>query len=161
MFDIGFIEMLAVAIIALLVLGPERLPVAVRTVGLTLGRLKRGFADVKRQIEKEVGADEIRQQLHNEQILANIEKQEREAGEAAKRAEALDQPPPKPASNVRKRSEAKAASNAEATDSSTEGSAESSTDPASDSPLTRTDEPIQTDETPPATDTQAGNEKKG
>lgn len=151
MFDIGFIEMLAVAIIALLVLGPERLPVAVRTVGLTLGRIKRGFADVKKQIEKEVGADEIRQQLHNEQILANIEKQEREAGEAAKRAEALDQPAPKPASNVRKRAEAKAAKAAEA--------AEGPTEPTGDSPLSSADEPSTTDQTPPTTDSQAGNEK--
>lgn len=101
MFDIGFIEMLAVAIIALLVLGPERLPVAVRTVGLTLGRLKRSFSEVKQQIEKEVGADEIRQQLHNEKILANLSKQgsSETTSPAAKTAA-------KAGSNVRKRSTA-------------------------------------------------------
>ena len=65
MFDIGFMEMLVVAIIALLVLGPERLPGAIRTVSLTVGRIKRGFSEVRSQVEREIGADEIRQQLHN------------------------------------------------------------------------------------------------
>ena len=58
MFDIGFMEMLVVAIIALLVLGPERLPGAIRTVSLTIGRIKRGFSDVRSQVERELGADE-------------------------------------------------------------------------------------------------------
>tara|TARA_Y100000748_G_scaffold266039_1_gene236230 strand:- start:10808 stop:11185 length:378 start_codon:yes stop_codon:yes gene_type:complete len=75
MFDIGFMEMLVVAIIALLVLGPERLPGAIRTVSLTIGRIKRGFSDVRSQVERELGADEIRQQLNNERILAELEKQ--------------------------------------------------------------------------------------
>lgn len=74
MFDIGFIEMLVVAIVALLVLGPERLPVAVRTAGLTIGRIKRGFADVRSQVEREIGADEIRRQLHNERIMSDLAK---------------------------------------------------------------------------------------
>lgn len=75
MFDVGFFELLIIGIIALLVLGPERLPGAVRMVGLTIGRIKRGFADVKSQVEREIGADEIRQQLHNERIMSNLEKQ--------------------------------------------------------------------------------------
>ena len=80
MFDIGFMEMLVVAIIALLVLGPERLPGAIRTVSLTIGRIKRGFSDVRSQVERELGADEIRQQLNNERILAELEKQGLHAG---------------------------------------------------------------------------------
>lgn len=75
MFDVGFFELLVIGIIALLVLGPERLPGAVRMVGLTIGRIKRGFADVKSQVEREIGADEIRQQLHNERVMSNLEKQ--------------------------------------------------------------------------------------
>lgn len=80
MFDIGFMEMLVVAVIALLVLGPERLPGAIRTVSLTVGRIKRGFSEVRSQVEREIGADEIRQQLHNERILAELEKQGLNAG---------------------------------------------------------------------------------
>ena len=69
MFDIGFSELLLVGIIALVVLGPDRLPGAVRTAGLWIGRLKRSFSAIKAEVEREIGADEIRRQLHNEQIL--------------------------------------------------------------------------------------------
>ena len=70
MFDIGFSELLLVGLIALLVLGPERLPVAARTAGLWIGRLKRSFNSIKSEVEREIGADEIRRQLHNEHILS-------------------------------------------------------------------------------------------
>lgn len=69
MFDIGFSELLLVGLVALLVLGPERLPVAARMAGLWIGRLKRSFNSIKSEVEREIGADEIRRQLHNEQIL--------------------------------------------------------------------------------------------
>jgi sec-independent protein translocase protein TatB len=69
MFDIGFSELLLVGLVALIVLGPERLPGAVRTAGLWIGRIKRSFNVIKQQVEQEIGADEIRRQLHNEQIL--------------------------------------------------------------------------------------------
>ncbi len=69
MFDIGFTELLLVGIVALLVLGPDRLPGAVRTAGLWIGRIKRSFSAIKADVEREIGADEIRRQLHNEQIL--------------------------------------------------------------------------------------------
>lgn len=69
MFDIGFTELLLIGVVALVVLGPERLPGAVRTTGLWIGRAKRSFANVKAEVEREIGADEIRRQLHNERIL--------------------------------------------------------------------------------------------
>ncbi|MCU1717862.1 Sec-independent protein translocase protein TatB [Pseudomonas sp. 5P_3.1_Bac2] len=69
MFDIGFSELVLVGLVALVVLGPERLPGAVRTAGLWIGRIKRSFNAIKQQVEQELGADEIRRQLHNEQIL--------------------------------------------------------------------------------------------
>lgn len=103
MFDVGFLELLFVGIIALLVLGPERLPVAVRTVGLTIGRIKRGFADVKAQVEREIGADEIRQQLHNERILANLEKGKTAEPNADKDENGENESTPgKPVSNVKR-----------------------------------------------------------
>lgn len=69
MFDIGFTELLLVGLVALVVLGPERLPGAVRTAGLWIGRIKRSFNSIKAEVEREIGADEIRRQLHNERIL--------------------------------------------------------------------------------------------
>ena len=73
MFDIGFAELLMIAVLGLLILGPERLPKAIRTVSLWLGRLRRSFNDIRQDIEREVGADEIRQQLHNESIMASLQ----------------------------------------------------------------------------------------
>ncbi|MCL7462777.1 Sec-independent protein translocase protein TatB [Pseudomonas sp. NW5] len=75
MFDIGFSELLLVALVALLVLGPERLPGAARTAGLWIGRIRRSFAAIRSEVEREIGADEIRRQLHNENILA-LERQQ-------------------------------------------------------------------------------------
>jgi sec-independent protein translocase protein TatB len=68
MFGISFSELLLVGLVALLVLGPERLPGAARTAGLWVGRLKRSFNAIKQEVEREIGADEIRRQLHNEHI---------------------------------------------------------------------------------------------
>ncbi|RON10787.1 Sec-independent protein translocase TatB [Pseudomonas brassicacearum] len=70
MFGISFSELLLVGLVALLVLGPERLPGAARTAGLWIGRLKRSFNAIKTEVEREIGADEIRRQLHNEHILS-------------------------------------------------------------------------------------------
>ncbi|WP_095108876.1 Sec-independent protein translocase protein TatB [Pseudomonas sp. Irchel 3E20] len=70
MFGISFSELLLVGLVALLVLGPERLPGAARTAGLWVGRLKRSFNAIKNEVEREIGADEIRRQLHNEHILS-------------------------------------------------------------------------------------------
>jgi sec-independent protein translocase protein TatB len=72
MFDIGFAELLVIGVLGLLVIGPERLPGTVRTVALWIGRLRRSFSDIRSEIEREVGADEIRRQLHNESVLASL-----------------------------------------------------------------------------------------
>jgi sec-independent protein translocase protein TatB len=77
MFDIGFAELLLVAVISLVVLGPERLPGAMRTTGLWVGRIRRTIRDIKTDIEREVGADEIRRQLHNEEVMRSLEKMDR------------------------------------------------------------------------------------
>ena len=78
MFDIHFAEFFLAAVVALLVLGPQRLPVALRTLGLWVGRLRRSYYSVKTEIEREIGMDEIRRQLHNEQVMADVKRVERE-----------------------------------------------------------------------------------
>ncbi len=72
MFDIGFFELLIVAIVGLLVIGPERLPETVRTIALWFGRLKQSISDTRTELEKQIGADEIRRQLHNERIMKQL-----------------------------------------------------------------------------------------
>ena len=53
-------------------------------MSLTIGRIKRGFSDVRNQVEREIGADEIRQQLNNERIMAELEKSGLNGGSPAK-----------------------------------------------------------------------------
>ncbi len=60
MFDIGFWELALIGVIALLVVGPERLPALARKVGLWVGRMRRYVAHVREDIESEIHADEMR-----------------------------------------------------------------------------------------------------
>ena len=78
MFDIGFSELLLVAVVTLLVIGPEKLPETLRTLGLWLGRLRRSFVAVKSEIEREIGMDDVRRQLHNEAIMDEMKRIEKE-----------------------------------------------------------------------------------
>jgi sec-independent protein translocase protein TatB len=60
MFDIGFSELMVIAVIALVVIGPERLPRVARTLGHLAGRLQRYVTDVKADINREIELDELR-----------------------------------------------------------------------------------------------------
>lgn len=73
MFDMGFFELLVIAVVALLVIGPERLPGAVRTGGLWLGRVKRMMRETRAGLEEQIGADDIRRQLHNEEVMRSLQ----------------------------------------------------------------------------------------
>lgn len=84
MFDIGFMELMLIGIVSLIVIGPERLPSAIRTATLWIGRAKRSFNQVKSEIEREINTDEIRRQLHNESILADLEKAKTKADKLIK-----------------------------------------------------------------------------
>lgn len=63
MFDIGFAELVLVAVVGLLVIGPERLPGAIRTGSLWLNKFKRGFNDIKREVQQELHNDAVMQEL--------------------------------------------------------------------------------------------------
>jgi len=60
MFDIGFTELMVIGVVALVVIGPEKLPKVARTVGAYLGRLQRYVNDVKADINREMELDELR-----------------------------------------------------------------------------------------------------
>ena len=63
MFDIGFAELIVIGVVALLVVGPERLPETVRTASLWLNRIRRGFNDIKREVQQELHNDSVMQEL--------------------------------------------------------------------------------------------------
>src|SRR5436190_10993784 len=71
MFDIGFSEMMVIALVALIVIGPERLPRVARTLGHLAGRLQRYVADVKADINREVELDELRKMKDTVQQAAS------------------------------------------------------------------------------------------
>jgi len=67
MFDIGFSELLLIAIVALVVLGPERLPKAARFAGLWVRRARAQWDSVKQELERELEAEELKRNLHGVQ----------------------------------------------------------------------------------------------
>lgn len=92
MFDVGFSELLLLAVIALVVLGPEKLPHAARMTGAWVGRIRRMILSVQADIENEVAAAEMRERIKQE-----MEKVKASSGlddaEAALKS-ALDAPKP-------------------------------------------------------------------
>ena len=66
MFDIGFTELLLLGVVALLVLGPERLPHAARMAGAWIAKIRRTFISLQVEIEREVSASEIQARLKQE-----------------------------------------------------------------------------------------------
>jgi sec-independent protein translocase protein TatB len=71
MFDLGFSELMVIALVALIVIGPERLPRVARTLGHLAGRLQRYVADVKADIDREVELDELRKMRDTMQSAAS------------------------------------------------------------------------------------------
>jgi sec-independent protein translocase protein TatB len=63
MFDIGFSELVVLAVIAMVVVGPERLPGVVRTVGKTMGQARRFMTGLQNQIEQEIKLDELNKKI--------------------------------------------------------------------------------------------------
>jgi sec-independent protein translocase protein TatB len=67
MFDMGFTEVVLIGVVALVVIGPERLPAVAVTVGKYVGRLKRFMTNVRADVESELKTDEIRKLLAEQQ----------------------------------------------------------------------------------------------
>src|SRR5512134_941010 len=70
MFDIGFSELLVIAVVALIVIGPARLPKVARTLGHLFGRMQRYVNDVKADISREMELEELRKLQANVQSAA-------------------------------------------------------------------------------------------
>ncbi|HUJ29041.1 MAG TPA: Sec-independent protein translocase protein TatB [Myxococcales bacterium] len=71
MFDVGFSELVVIGLVALVVIGPERLPRVARTLGHLAGRLQRYVADVKADINREIELDELRKMRDEMQKAAS------------------------------------------------------------------------------------------
>jgi sec-independent protein translocase protein TatB len=87
MFDIGFSELMVIGIVALLVIGPERLPKVARTLGHLLGRAQRYVNDVKSDINREMQLDELRKlQAQVSESARSLESSVRQEFDAVERS---------------------------------------------------------------------------
>lgn len=84
MFDIGFWELALIGVIALLVVGPERLPAMARNVGLWVGRIRRYVSHVKEDIEREIRAEELRDMLQESSRIESLDEELKETRETLK-----------------------------------------------------------------------------
>ena len=79
MFEIGFPELVVIVFVGLLVVGPEKLPQIIKTLTRSFGTIRSYLKEVKSEIEKSVGMDEIRQDLHNEKIMEDLKENKEES----------------------------------------------------------------------------------
>ena len=68
MFDVGFWEILFILVLALVIIGPERLPGAARQVGLFVGKARRYVEGVRSEVESELDIGEFKRMLHNQEV---------------------------------------------------------------------------------------------
>ena len=80
MFDVGFWEILLILILALLVIGPERLPGAARKAGFFIGKARRYIEGVRSEVESELDVSEFKRMLHNQEVQINELQQQLKAG---------------------------------------------------------------------------------
>lgn len=86
MFDFGFSELLLIAVVALVVLGPERLPKAARFVGLWVRRARAQWYSVKSELERELAAEDLKRDMQDAQAaMRDLETSMRTSGEDARR----------------------------------------------------------------------------
>lgn len=86
MFDIGFSELVVIGIVALVVLGPERMPKAARFAGLWVRRARAQWHSVKAELERELAAEELKRSLQDtRQTIAGIDDEMRTAADEARR----------------------------------------------------------------------------
>lgn len=90
MFDIGFAELLIIFVVALLVIGPERLPTVARKVGLYIGRLKRSFNNIKREVEQELEIEAVKAKLKENAMLAEARELEQSLSETTEQIKKAD-----------------------------------------------------------------------
>lgn len=87
MFDISFVELITIGIVALVVIGPERLPGVARTVGHLLGRARRYVGDVKADINRELQLEELKKlQTQAAESMREVESTVKEEYESARSA---------------------------------------------------------------------------
>ncbi|MBI5461608.1 MAG: twin-arginine translocase subunit TatB [Gammaproteobacteria bacterium] len=92
MFDVGFSELVLILVVALVVVGPERLPKLARTAGLYLGRARRMVSVVKADVQRELAAEDLKRTLQKQAESVGLHDIVEETADAATAAEQLFKP---------------------------------------------------------------------
>ena len=85
MFEIGFPELLVIVFVGLLVIGPEKLPQIIKTLTRSFRAIRSYLNETKTEIEKSLGMDEIRQDLHNEKIMENLKENKKKENKSTEK----------------------------------------------------------------------------
>ena len=80
MFDVGFWEILLILVLALVIIGPERLPSAARKAGFFVGKARRYIEGVRSEVEEELDVNEFKRMLHNQEVQINELQQQLKSG---------------------------------------------------------------------------------
>lgn len=80
MFDVGFWEILLILVLALVIIGPERLPAAARQAGYFFGKARRYIEGVRSEVESELDVSEFKRMLHNQEVQINELQQQLKSG---------------------------------------------------------------------------------
>ncbi len=80
MFDVGFWEILLILVLALVIIGPERLPAAARKAGFFIGKARRYIEGVRSEVEQELDVGEFKRMLHNQEVQINELQQQLKTG---------------------------------------------------------------------------------
>ena len=94
MFEVGFSEIALIAVVALLVLGPERLPGVARTVGALVRRARNSWQNVKGEIERELAAEDMKRSIHEVRRAADVGAEVRSAAADIEKAATTTGKPP-------------------------------------------------------------------
>ena len=95
MFDVGFSELVLIALVALVVLGPERLPKAARFTGLWVRKARAHWYSVKSELESELASEELKRSLHDgRQAMQDAERQLHDLAAETRREVVADPEPP-------------------------------------------------------------------
>ncbi len=99
MFDLSFGELALIAVVALVVLGPERLPGAARTAGALMRRMRNSWQGVRSEIERELAAEDIKRSIHDTAKKIDVREELRSTADQFRNA--VSGEPEKPPSDER------------------------------------------------------------
>ena len=113
MFDVGFWEILLILVLALVVIGPERLPAAARRAGYFFGKARRFIEGARSEFESEFDVNELKRVLHNQEVQINELQQQLKAGVNEIDAELSEESSPADAAGANESQQNKAAENSQ------------------------------------------------